>query len=152
MAWPTLTHPGDIPVVQFSVFVANQLGRIHDLANLLKQNNVHMLALTVLDTTDSAILRMVVDDPERARELFTSRGFPFTEARIVVVEVDVETRVESALAALLEAEINIHYMYAFMALPAGRPLLALSLEDHDVASEALRRHNFRVFGQADLTR
>jgi len=106
----------------------------------------------VLDTTDSAIVRVVVDDPDRARELFGEHGFPFTETRILVVEVDVETRLENALAALLEAEINIHYLYAFLSLPAGRPLLALNLEDLDVAADALRRHNFRVLGQGDLSR
>ncbi len=71
---------------------------------------------------------------------------------MLVVEVDVETRLEGALAALLEAEINIHYIYAFLVLPGGRPLLALNLEDHDVAAQALRQHHFRVLGQAELSR
>jgi hypothetical protein len=147
-----MQSPGDEPVIQFSLFVANSLGRLHDFASLLKQHNVHILATTVLDTTDSAIVRVVVDDPDRARELFGEHDFPFTETRILVVEVDVETRLENALAALLEAEINIHYLYAFLSLPAGRPLLALNLEDLDVAADALRRHNFRVMGQGDLSR
>ena len=152
MSWTTLKSPGDDPVIQFSLFVPNSLGRLHDFATVLKQHGVHVLAMTVLDTTDSAIVRVVVDDPDRARELFREHGFPFTEARILVVEVDVETRLENALAALLEAEINIHYLYAFLSLPEGRPLLALNLEDLEVASEALRRHNFRVLGQGDLSR
>lgn len=152
MAWKTLTQSGAEAVLQFSVFVANKLGRLHDLTSLLKQNNVHILALTVLDTTDSAILRVVVDDASRARELLREQDFPFTEARILVVEVDIETRLEQALAALLEAEINIHYIYAFLALPEGKPLLALNLEDLDVAADALRRHNFRVLTQGDLNR
>ncbi len=152
MEQATLRSPGDVPVIQFSLFVANSLGRLHDFASLLKQHNVHILATTVLDTTDSAIVRVVVDDPDRARGLFAEHGFPFTETRILVVEVDIETRLETALAALLEAEINIHYLYAFLALPEGRPLLALNLEDPDVAADALRRHNFRVLGQGDLSR
>lgn len=152
MPWPTLAHPGDEPVHQFSLFVANKLGRLHDLCTLLQSNQVHILALTVLDTTDSAILRLVVDDPDRARGLLAEHGFPFTETRILVIEVDVETRLRATLAALLEAEININYMYAFLALPAGRPLLALNLEDYDIASEALRRHQIRVLNQADLSR
>lgn len=152
MTISTLKHPGSEAVLQFSVFVANKLGRLHDLSRLLRQHEVHILALTVLDTTDSSILRMVVDDPDRARDLLRTHGFPFTEARVLVVEVDVETRLEAALAALLEAEINIHYAYAFLALPSGRPLLALNLEDHDVAGEALKRHNFQVLGQAEISR
>jgi len=113
---------------------------------------VCVTGLTVLDTTDSAILRLVVDDPERAMELLRENGFPFTETRILVVEVDVETRLQQALSALLEAEINIHYMYPLLTMPAGRPLLAMNLEDHEVAAEALRRHQIRVLNQTDLSR
>lgn len=152
MAATTLQHPGAEPVIQFSLFVANKLGRIHDLSSLLTQQGIHILALTVLDTTDSAILRLVVDDPGKTRDLLTEQGFSFTETPILVAEVDVETRLGVALAALLEAEINIHYIYAFMALPAGRPLLALNLEYPEVAAEALRRHQIRVLNQADLSR
>ncbi len=152
MALSTLKSPGDDPVIQFSLFVANTLGRLHDFAGLLQRHGVHVLGITVLDTTDSAIVRVVVDDPDRARDLFVEHGFPFTETGILVVEVDVETRMDKALSALLEAEINIHYLYALLVLPAGRPLLALNLEDLDVASDALRRHSFRVLGQGDLSR
>ena len=55
------------PVIQFSVFTPNRLGRLHDLIGFLGAKDVHVLALMVLDTTDSAIIRVVVDDPERAR-------------------------------------------------------------------------------------
>lgn len=147
-----MTQPGHEPVLQFSLFVANRLGRLHDLTSLLKQHQVHILALTVLDTTDSAILRLVVDDPDRARVLLSEHGFPFTEVQILVAEVDVENRLHAALAALLEAEINIYYLYSFLALPSGRPLLALNIEDYDMAAEALRRHQIRVLQQGDLSR
>lgn len=153
MTMDTVSHPGPPdPVHQFSVFVANKLGRLHELNRLLGQNGVHILGMTVLDTTDSAILRLVADDPDRARELLRTHGFAFTETRIVVVEVDVEGRLEAALAALFEAEINIHSLYALFVVPGGRPLLALSVEDREVAVEALRRHQLRVLDQADLSR
>src|SRR5256885_1392398 len=74
-------------VIQFSVFTPNRLGRLHELVNLLGSHNVHVLALTVMDTTDSAIIRVVVDDPDRARGLFHDHDFPFTESPLVVVEV-----------------------------------------------------------------
>jgi hypothetical protein len=152
MTQPTLAHPGHEPALQFSLFMANKLGRLHDISALLQSHNVHILALTILDTTDSAILRLIVDDPDRGRALLSEHGVPFTEASILVVEVDVETRLGVVLAALLEAEINIHYLYAFLALPAGRPLLALNVEDQEIAVEALKRHQIRVFNQADLSR
>src|ERR1043165_2841276 len=100
--------PGRQPerVKQFSVFTANRLGRLHDLTNLLGSNGVHIVGLTVLDTTDSAILRFVVDDPDRARELLRQHGFPFNESELLVVEVDAATQLKQLMAALLEAELN----------------------------------------------
>ena len=52
------------PVKQFAVFIENRVGRLHDLTGLLKGSNVHIIAITVLDTTDSAIARLIVDDPD----------------------------------------------------------------------------------------
>ena len=68
------------PVIQFSVFTPNRLGRLHALVNSLAARGVHVLALMVLDTTDSAIIRLVVDDPERARELLVGGAFPSQKA------------------------------------------------------------------------
>ena len=57
------------PVKQFSVFAENRVGRLYDLASVFQAHDVHIVALTVLDTTDSSILRFLVDDPDQAREL-----------------------------------------------------------------------------------
>src|SRR5215469_9726297 len=92
-------------VIQFSVFTPNRLGRLHDLIRLFTARDVHVLALMVLDTTDSAIIRLVVDDPDRARELFVHEGFPFTESYLVTVEVD-PAGLGRLMSALLEAELN----------------------------------------------
>lgn len=138
-------------VLQFSVFTANRLGRLHDLIKLLAQQDVHVLALTVLDTTDSSIMRIVADDPERARELLLRENFPFTESKLVVVEAN-PTDLERMMAALLEAELNVNYLYSFMPQPGGKPLLGLSLEDNELAEQALRRHQFRTLRQADISR
>src|SRR5262245_58479887 len=91
------------PVTQFSVFTPNRLGRLHDLIRLLGANGVHVLALMILDTTDSAIIRVVVDDPDRARDLLKQEGFAFTESKLVVVEVT-STELNRLMAALFEAE------------------------------------------------
>ena len=58
------------------VFTENRVGRLHDLTSLFRAHNVHIMALTVLDTTDCAIDRLIVDDPEKARELMVSNDFP----------------------------------------------------------------------------
>src|SRR5438105_2847780 len=98
------------PVKQFSVFTANRLGRLHDLVGLLDPRGVHVLALTVLDTTDSAILRLVVDDPDEARRVLQENGFAFTESDLLVVELAAATDLNALMSGLLEAEINVNYL------------------------------------------
>lgn len=140
------------PVKQFSVFAENRVGRLFDLTALLKDNNVHIIALTVLDTTDSAILRMIVDDPDKARELMINNDFPFSESEILAVEINDEGDLKSVLSALLEAEINIHYVYSFLKRPGDRNALALNIEDGEVATQALGNRGFKVLTQRDISR
>ena len=64
------------PVSQFSVFTENRMGRLHDLIDLFNAQNIHVLAITALDTTDAAILRIIVDDPDRGRNLLVEHNFP----------------------------------------------------------------------------
>jgi len=139
------------PVVQFSVFTPNRLGRLHDLVKLFGAHNVHVLALMVLDTTDSAIIRVVVDDPDKTRELLTGEGFPFTESKLVVVEVT-STDLSRLMATLLQAELNVNYLYSFIPHPQGKSIMALSMEDNDMAEQALQRHQFRTLRQTDISR
>ena len=113
---------------------------------------MHVLALTILDTTDSAVIRCVVDDPERARGLLVNHGFPFTESVLLAVEVSSATELSRLMAALLEAEVNINYLYSFIPHPQGKSILGLSMEDHEIAEQVLRRHQFRVLRQADISR
>jgi len=151
MATATTTAGRRDPVIQFSVFTPNRLGRLHDLIGLLSKQGVHVLALMVLDTTDSSIIRLVADDPDRARELLVREGFPFTESRLVVVEVN-PAELNRLMAALLEAELNINYLYSFIPQPQGKSVLALSMEDNETAEQALRRHQFRTLKQTDISR
>ena len=151
MAAPTPTRPLD-PVKQFSVFTENRLGRLHDLTAVLKLGNVHVMAITVLDTTDSAIVRLVVDDPDKARELMISNDFPFSESDVVAVEIADESELNGALSALLEAEINIHYIYSFIKRAQGKGALAITVEDPDVAVQSLGQRGFKVLLQSDISR
>jgi hypothetical protein len=151
MPTETTTAGRPDPVIQFSIFTPNRLGRLHDLIGLLGTHDVHVLALMVLDTTDSSIIRMVVDDPGRARELLVREGFCFTESKLVVVEVN-PAELSRLMAALLEAELNINYLYSCLPHPQGKSILALSMEDNDLAEQALRRHQFRTLKQSDISR
>ena len=138
-------------VKQFSVFTPNRLGRLHDLMALLGAHDVHVLALMVLDTTDSAIIRFVVDDPDRARDLLVEKGFPFTESELLAVEVEVQ-RLNELVTALLGAELNINYLYSFIPHPQGKSIMGLSMEDNELAESVLTRHQFRILKQSDISR
>jgi hypothetical protein len=139
------------PVIQFSVFTPNRLGRLHDLIRLLGAQGVHVMALMVLDTTDSSIIRLVVDDPDKSREMLVRESFPFTESNLIVVEAS-PTELNRLMGTLLEAELNINYLYSFILCPEGKPLLGLSIEDNETAEQALRRHQFRTLKQGDISR
>lgn len=140
------------PVKQFSVFAENRVGRLHDLTALFRQHHVHVIALTVLDTTDSAIVRLIVDDPDRARELMVNNDFPYSEGDVLAVEVTDESQLNGVLAALMEAEINVHYVYSFLKRPEGRGALAIHTEDADVGAQALNTCGYRILTQSEIAR
>ncbi len=143
---------GTDPIKQFSVFAENRVGRLFDITALFKSNDVHIMALTVLDTTDSTIIRLIVDDPDKARELMINNDYPYTECNLLAVEITDESNLQGVLSALLEAEINIHYVYSFIKRPEGKSALALNLEDADVAAQSLNTHGFKVLTQRDISR
>ncbi|HVU38356.1 MAG TPA: acetolactate synthase [Opitutales bacterium] len=139
-------------VKQFSVFAENKVGRLHDVVNLLAGKDVHVLALCLVDTTDSTIIRLVVDYPEVAAPLLTGHGFSHSLAEVLAIEIDTEARLQNVTAALVQAEINIHYIYPFLMRPHNKTGLVLRLEDPDLASEVLKRNQITVLTQTDLAR
>ncbi len=152
MAATAIKGPRASAVTQFSVFTPNRLGRLNELVKIMGAHQVHVLALTVLDTTDSSIIRMVLDDPDRGRDLLQQEGFAFNESPLVVVEMGSSEEVNRLIAALLEAELNINYLYSFIPHPNGKSIVGLSMEDNEVAEQVLRRHQFPVLKQADISR
>lgn len=139
-------------LTQFSLFTQNKLGKLHDVIRLLNAHQVHVMALTILDATDSAIIRLVVDDPDRARILLIEHDLFYNESKVIGLEIRSEKDLNRALNALLQAEINIHYTYPFLSRPHDASALVLSLEDPDVAAQCLRQCGFRVLNQEDVSR
>ena len=152
MAAETMPARRRDPVIQFSVFTSNRLGRLRDLIDLFSSGSVHVLGITVLDTTDSAIIRLVVDDPDKARDLLLTNEFPCTETELLVVQLDLIRGLNQMMSALLEAELNVNYLYSFIPQPQGKSIVGLSMEDNEVAEQALIRHGFQVLRQSDLSR
>jgi hypothetical protein len=140
-------------VRQFSVFMENKVGRLLDIVKIFSQARVHVVALSILDTADAAIERLVADDPDKARALFQEHGLAFTEVTLVVVELSSSAAdLKAVLTALLQAECNIHSSYSLLTRPRGKAALALHVEDREVASSVLQANQFKLLTQRDISR
>ena len=140
------------PVIQFSIHADNKVGRLNEIIGLLTVHEVHVMALSILDTTDSSIIRIIVDYPEEAQKLLIEHRFSFVQSELVAVELKEESELKRVTCALVQAEINIHYVYPFLVRPNGRYALAISLEDNDLAADTLKRNQLRIIGQDDIAR
>lgn len=148
------TTKGNGPRVrQLSVFLPNRMGMLLELVKRLNERHVEVLALNVQEAADSAIVRVVVSDPDAAARVLHEAGIACAATEFVVVELErgAET-LGRLLAALLVAEVNIHGCYALMTRPRGRTALALHVEDNDCATAVLAAEGFRLLSQADLSR
>lgn len=140
------------PVIQFSVFMENKVGRLLEIIKLLGDRSIHVMAMTTQDTTDSAIMRMVVDDPDAARNLMLEHAIAHTETEVLVVELSGPMEVSKVLSVILQAEINVHYIYSFINRPKDQGAIVIHLEDLDIATQALMQHSARVLQQSDISR
>ena len=140
-------------VRQYNVFLANRMGALLDLVRRFETTDVKLVALTVVETADCAIIRLVPSDPERAYEILTQAKFPFTESDLLVVKLpDNDQPLLTICKALLAAEINIHYAYPLMIGigPMGNTAVAMHVEDHETAVNTLSTQGFTIFTEDDL--
>ena len=140
-------------VTQFSIFLTNRVGALLNIVRILNEAHVHVLAVNVQDSADTAIVRIVVSDPESVQALFLERAVPFSVCELVVVELkEGATELGRLLAALPAAECNIFGSYALLTRPRGRTALALHVEDNECAVSVLQSHQFTILGQSDISR
>ena len=140
------------PVIQFSIFLDNKVGRLDEFLELLARHEIHIAALTVQDNTESSILRLIVNYPDETRRLLREHGHTFTTVRVVAVEIESPRRILSVTKALHQAEINIHYVYPFVCRPLDHGALAISVEDNDLAGTVLSSLGLKVLTQRDIAR
>jgi hypothetical protein len=153
MTAEVLRRPGGFqPVIQFSIHADNKVGRLNEIIGLLSVHEVHIVALSILDTTDSSIIRIIVNYPQEAQKLLIEHQFSYVQSELTAVELNSEDEIKAVTSALVQAEINIHYIYPFLVRPRGRYALALSLEDNELAAETLKRSQLTVIGQNDIAR
>ena len=144
----------DSPQVrQFSVFLQNKVGALLEVVKLLNEHNVVALALSIQDSSETSITRMIVSDPERVTDLFHKHDIPFSECEVLVVELkEGAADLAKVLSTLLMAEVNILFSYPLLIRPRGRAVLVMHLDDSECSSAVLRSGGFKILSQADLSR
>ena len=138
-------------VPQFTVFLENRVGRLTTLMRTLEENVGRICALSIEESADSALVRLICSDPDASRIALKRAGFSFSETDILAVELPRKTSAPliSICAALLSAEINIHYAYPLLTRPRG-PAVALYVDDPTLAAQILIRKGFTLIGESDL--
>lgn len=140
-------------VRQFNVFLANRLGALLDLVKRFETTAVTIVSLTVVETADCAVIRIVPSDYERGFEILAAAKFPFTESDLLVVKLPDDGRpLMTIMKALLTAEIDIHYAYPLLlgVGPMGSTALAMHVDDFEAAAAALTNQGFTLFTENDL--
>ncbi len=149
---PLDTTQGYAPpiVTQFSVFLPNRVGKLLDLVERFDHSPCQICALNVHEASDCAIVRLITNNSDQARDLLVKEKAAYTETDLLVVELSSNHTLSSLCLSLLGAELNIHFAYPLMIRPNGTPTIALAVDDITLAGQILRRKNFRLFGEADL--
>ena len=138
-------------VRQFNVFVENRVGNLLAVVRHFETTDIRIVSLTVVDSADCAIIRLVLSNPERALEIFERAKLPVTESDLLVVQLpDGPQPLLQICKALLSAEISIHYAYPLLVGPQGHAAVALKVEDHEMAAGTLSRLGFVLFSEKDL--
>src|SRR5437868_3544198 len=151
---PQTTSKMEGPLVkQFSIFLPSKVGAMLDVVKLLNMQNTHVVALSVSESTDSAIARIIASDPARVEKLFREKNVPFGVSEVVVVEMrEVATQLVKLLASLVMAEVNVHFAYPLLIRPRGFAAIALHVDDTECASSVLIGEGFKMLSQDDISR
>jgi hypothetical protein len=147
----TLEGSGYTGVRQFSVFLENRVGQLLRLTQVLEQKNVKILAFSVIDSVDCAIVRVLFNDPDDAYEILQDAGFAVSITEVLVVALPPGRRaLLTIFQTLLSSEINIGYTYPL--IPAGMgQAVVLSVDNLEIAADTLTKRKFQVLGEADLS-
>lgn len=126
-------------VKQISVFLENKSGRLAQVTRILGDNLINIRALSIADTTDFGILRLIVDQPEEANRILRAEGFMVSETAVIAVEVpDRPGGLADILATLGLAGINIEYLYAFIGQSSSKAQVIFRVDDCDKAIDVLQ--------------
>ena len=132
-------------VEQLAVFLENKSGRLAAITRILSDNGINIRALSVADTADFGILRVIVDQTDKAKQVLKDAGFTVGLTDVVAVEVeDRPGGLSDVLAVLNQVEINVEYMYAFVEKSSQNAVIIFRFDDADTAIEVLRNAGTRI--------
>jgi hypothetical protein len=138
-------------VEQISIFLENKAGRLSEVTRIFEEGRINIRALSLADTSDFGILRLIVNDNEKAKRLLKENGFTVRITEVVAVEVqDQPGGLHQILTALCKANVNVEYMYAFVRQSGQNAVLIFRFDNTAAAAEVLRREGVRVIDGQDL--
>jgi hypothetical protein len=138
-------------VAQISIFIENKSGRLAEVSKLLNEKGVNIRALTLADTSDFGILRLLVDNTELAFNTLKEGGLTVNKTEVVAVEVPNQPGgLCNILQVLDESEINVEYMYAFAERNAGNAIIIFRFDETDNAIETLQSQNISIIAGEKL--
>jgi hypothetical protein len=138
-------------VEQISVFLENKSGRLAEVAGVLARAGVNIRALSLADTTDFGILRLIVNDTEKAKKVLKENGFTVGKTEVLAVEVpDRPGGLANILNAMRDAGINVEYMYAFVQRSGGNAIIIFRFDELDKAISALQKAGILILKGEDV--
>mgnify|MGYP005842179289 CR=1 FL=1 len=136
-------------VKQISVFLQNRPGTLAELTKILLDNDINMRALTVADTADYGIIRIIVDDPNKTLKILKAHKYLVSETEVIAVETaDKPGGLYDIAATLGERNVNIDYLYT--TLKQGKAIMIIRVSDIETALDALRNGGFRLISEEEL--
>lgn len=138
-------------VEQISVFVENKTGRLADVMALLGREGVDVKALTVADTADFGIIRLIVNSPEKALTILKDNSFTANITEVLAFSVsDKPGALYSAMEVLRKSDVNIKYLYAVTGQSAGNADFVIRVSDNDAAAKALSDGGFALIDKEEI--
>ncbi|AGL01574.1 ACT domain-containing protein [Desulfoscipio gibsoniae] len=138
-------------VKQISVFLENKYGRLAQVTRVLGGNDINIRALSIADTTDFGILRLIVSNPDEAYRVLKESGFTVSTTDVIAVEIKDEPGGLAGVLEILQQEnINIEYLYAFLQKATNAALVVFRVEQLSEAVEVLQKNNVSILTESQV--
>ena len=134
---------------QFSVFLPNRVGQFGELLGTLAEAGVEVLGVSIVDSSDWAVVRAVFSDPDKARDALNRHGMAFTECDALGVVLADAASLQKVCTALLAAELNVKFAFPLLVQREGQPVMVLHVDDEVLAVRVLARHGFHMIGHEE---